>query len=55
MDHDGRGRGLIHVTQEVVGTADYLSAGICSVTGMRPSAVCTDSAVTAAPRTLGLH
>jgi hypothetical protein len=43
------------LTREIVGAANYLSAGICSITGMRPSAVCTDSAVTAARRTLGLH
>ncbi|HTZ08093.1 MAG TPA: DUF929 family protein [Acidimicrobiales bacterium] len=43
------------VTQGIVGTATYLTAGICALTGGRPAPVCSAPAVTAARRALGLH
>ncbi len=42
------------VTQGIVGTANYLTAGICSMTKQQPSAVCSISAVTKADKALGL-
>jgi hypothetical protein len=42
------------ITQAIVGTANYISAGICSVTNKQPSPVCSSSAVTAASKDLGL-
>ena len=42
------------ITQAIVGTANYISAGICSVTSQQPSSVCTMSGVTAASKALGL-
>ncbi|HUO47598.1 MAG TPA: DUF929 family protein, partial [Acidimicrobiales bacterium] len=42
------------ITQAVVGTANYITAGICSVTNQQPSSVCTMAGVTAASKALGL-
>jgi thiol-disulfide isomerase/thioredoxin len=42
------------VTQDIVGAANYLTAGICAVTGGRPASVCQEPYVTAAARSLGL-
>lgn len=42
------------VTQAIVGTANYLTAGICAMTGQQPASVCGQSAVTAASKALGL-
>jgi hypothetical protein len=33
------------VTQRIVGTANYLTASICAMTGNKPTAVCTASGV----------
>jgi hypothetical protein len=43
------------VTRAIVGSADYLTAGICSLTDLRPAPVCSAAAVTAAARVLGLR
>jgi len=43
------------VTQGIVGSATYLTAGLCSLTGGRPAAVCSAGAVVAARHTLGIH
>ena len=42
------------ITQSIVGTANYLIAGICSVTGAQPSSVCSVTAVQQASHALGL-
>jgi len=42
------------VTQAIVGSANYLTAGICSVTQDQPSSVCSTSAVTQITRALSL-
>jgi hypothetical protein len=42
------------VTKAIVGTANYLTAGICSITGQQPASVCTQPAVTQADKALGL-
>lgn len=42
------------ITQSIVGTANYLVAGLCSMTGQQPSSVCSISAVTKAAKALGL-
>ena len=43
------------VTQAIVGSANYLTAGICSVTHDRPSSVCSDPVVAQIARSLGLN
>jgi len=43
------------VTQRIVGSANYLMAGICSLTAGQPSQVCSSTAVTTAGRSLALH
>ena len=42
------------VTQAIVGTANYLTAAVCSITQQQPSAVCSASAVTTAAKAMGL-
>jgi len=42
------------ITKSIVGTANYITAGICSVTGQQPSSVCSAAGVTAASKALGL-
>lgn len=42
------------VTQSIVGTANYLIAGICSITQDQPSSVCSTSAVMQASHALSL-
>ena len=42
------------VTRAVVGAANYLTAGICSVTGGRPESVCSSPGTTAAAKALKL-
>jgi len=41
------------VAQEIVGSANYLTAAICSATGEQPQSVCSDPAVVAASKKLG--
>ena len=43
------------VTQDIVGAATYLVAGICSVTGNQPAAVCSVPVVARAKIAIGLH
>ena len=43
------------VTQAIVGSANYLTAGICSVTHDRPSSVCSEPFVARIARSLGLN
>jgi len=42
------------ITQSIVGTANYITAGICSITGQQPGSVCSASAVTAAAKAIGI-
>jgi hypothetical protein len=42
------------VTQSIVGTANYITAAICSSTKQQPTAVCTSSGVTTAAKALKL-
>jgi hypothetical protein len=42
------------VTQAIVGTATYLTAAICSITGDQPASVCSASIVTQASHALGV-
>ncbi len=42
------------VTQAILATSNYLSAGICSSDGQRPTSVCTSKGVVAAAKGLGL-
>jgi len=42
------------VTQSIMGTVNYIRAGVCHVTGQLPSNVCTQSGVKAATKALGL-
>lgn len=42
------------ITQAIVGSANYLTAGICSLTGQQPASVCTQSAVTQAAKAIGV-
>jgi len=42
------------VTQSIVGTASYLTGGICAITNQQPQSTCGQSAVVAAERALGL-
>ncbi len=42
------------VTQGIVGTANYLTAAICSITGNQPAPVCSTSIVTQAAQALGV-
>jgi hypothetical protein len=41
------------VTQSIVGTANYLTAAVCSITGQQPSSVCTAKATQEAATALG--
>lgn len=42
------------VTQNIVGTANYLIAGICATTGQQPSSVCSMPVIQQATKQLGL-
>jgi Domain of unknown function (DUF929) len=42
------------VTQAIFGTANYIRAGVCSVTGQQPTTVCSQSGVKAASQAMGL-
>jgi hypothetical protein len=42
------------VTESIVGSASYLTAGICSITGQQPSSVCTTPVITQASKSMGL-
>jgi hypothetical protein len=42
------------VTQGIVGTANYITAGLCAIDGQQPASVCGASAVTAASKKMGL-
>lgn len=42
------------VTQAIIATANYLTAGICSTTGGQPASVCTSKGVTAAAKAMKL-
>jgi hypothetical protein len=42
------------VTQAIVGTANYLTAAICSITGQQPASVCTAKATQEAATALGV-
>jgi Domain of unknown function (DUF929) len=42
------------VTQSIVGSANYLTAGICSITGQQPSSVCSVPVITQASKSMGL-
>ena len=42
------------VTQDIVGTANYLTAGVCAVDGEQPAMWCGSSAIKAAAASLGL-
>jgi hypothetical protein len=50
--------GLAHpsdpVTKLILGVSNYLSAGICSIDGGKPGAVCSSSGVRAAAKVLKL-
>lgn len=41
-------------TQAIVGTANYLTAGICSIDGQQPASVCSVTAVTKAAKAMGI-
>jgi hypothetical protein len=41
-------------TQGIVGTATYLTAAICAVTGQKPASVCTDPVVKRAAQAMSL-
>ena len=41
------------VTQAIVGTANYLTAALCGITGQRPASVCSASVVTQAAKAMG--
>ncbi len=42
------------VTQGIVGTANYITAGLCAITGGQPASVCSAPATTAASKALGM-
>jgi hypothetical protein len=42
------------VTQAIVGTANYLTAGICSITGQKPASACSPSVIGKAAKAMGL-
>ena len=42
------------VSQAIVGSANYLTAGICHADGQQPATVCTSPGVKAAATALGL-
>lgn len=42
------------VTQAIVGSANYITAAICNLTGMQPASVCSESYVTQATKAMGL-
>jgi hypothetical protein len=43
------------VTQGIVGTANYLTAALCSITSEQPASVCSSTLVSKAQKTLGLN
>jgi len=43
------------VTRAIVGSANFLVAGICSLTGKQPTTVCSATAVAAAAQSMGLR
>jgi uncharacterized protein DUF929 len=42
------------VTQSIVGTSNYLTAGICAITGQKPASVCSAPVVAKAAKAIGL-
>jgi hypothetical protein len=42
------------VTQAIIASANYLSAGTCAIDGQQPASVCTSKGVTAASKSLKL-
>jgi hypothetical protein len=42
------------MTQAIVGTANYMIAGVCAIDGGQPGAICTNSGVQAAAKALGI-
>jgi len=42
------------VTQAIVGTANYLTAGICTITGQKPTSVCSPAVYGKATKAMGL-
>jgi hypothetical protein len=42
------------VTQSIVGTSNYLTAGICAITGQKPASVCSMPVVARAAKAIGL-
>jgi hypothetical protein len=42
------------ITTAIVGTANYLTAGICATTGQQPASVCSAAIVVKAEKTMGL-
>jgi hypothetical protein len=42
------------VTQSIVGTSNYLTAGICAITGQKPASVCSMPVVAKAAKAIGL-
>jgi hypothetical protein len=42
------------VTQAIVGTSNYITAGICSITGQKPASVCSAPIVAKAAQKIGL-
>jgi hypothetical protein len=42
------------VTQSIVGTANYLTAGICSITSGQPASVCQEPYVAKAAQAMGV-
>jgi hypothetical protein len=42
------------VTQAIVGTSNYLTAGICNMTGQKPASVCSAPVVAKAAKAIGL-
>jgi hypothetical protein len=42
------------VTQAIVGTANYLTASICSITGQKPASACSPAVVGKAAKAIGL-
>ena len=42
------------VTQAIVGTANYITAGICSITGQKPASACSPAVVGKAAKAMGL-
>ncbi len=42
------------VTQAIVGTANYVTAGICSITGQQPASACSPAVIGQAAKAMGL-